>query len=146
MSVSQPSGLKFEDLFVGQFAESSNVVTEAVVVAFAEVSGDKNPVHLDASYAAGTPFKERIAHGMLSAAYISAMIGMHLPGPGAIYVSQTLGFRRPVKLGATVTTRVEITALDAEKARATFATICSVDGKTVLEGEAVIMVPRREAG
>lgn len=137
------AGLFFEDLSIGQSAESANAVTEAVVAAFADVSGDRNPVHLDPAFAAGTPFKERIAHGMLSAAYISALIGMHLPGPGAIYVSQTLQFRRPVKLGATVTTRVEIKALDAEKARATLACVCAVDGKPVLEGEAVIMVPRR---
>jgi len=137
------SGLCFEDLTLGQSAEQDSLVTEGVVAAFADVSGDANPVHLDAAYAATTPFKERIAHGMLSAAYISALIGMRLPGPGAIYVSQTLSFRRPVKLGATVRTRVEVTALDAEKARATLACVCSVDGKPVVEGEAVIMVPRR---
>lgn len=139
------SGLCFEDLSLGMTAESETVVTEAVVQAFADVSGDSNPVHLDAAYAATTPFKERIAHGMLSAAYISALIGMKLPGPGSIYVSQTLSFRRPVKLGATVRTRVEIAALDAEKARATLACTCSVDGRNVVEGEAVIMVPRRGA-
>ncbi|MBI1186812.1 MAG: (R)-hydratase [Alphaproteobacteria bacterium] len=139
------SGLCFEDLSVGMAAESEVVVTESVVQAFADVSGDANPVHLDADYAASTPFKERIAHGMLSAAYISALIGMKLPGPGAIYVSQTLSFRRPVKLGAAVRTRVEVAALDAEKARATLACVCSVDGKSVVEGEAVIMVPRRGA-
>ncbi|NWG52397.1 MAG: MaoC family dehydratase [Hydrogenophilaceae bacterium] len=138
-------GLCFEDLSLGMAAESEAVVTEAVVQAFAEVSGDANPVHLDAAYAATTPFKERIAHGMLSAAYISALIGMKLPGPGSIYVSQTMAFRRPVKLGARVRTRVEIAALDAEKARATLACVCSVDGKSVVEGEAVIMVPRRGA-
>lgn len=139
------TGLFFEDLHIGQSAGSENVVTEAVVAAFADVSGDRNPVHLDPAFAATTPFKERIAHGMLSAAYISALIGMSLPGPGAIYVSQTLQFRRPVKLGATVATRVEIKAMDPEKARITLACTCSVDGKSVLEGEAIIMVPRRGA-
>ncbi len=136
-------GLYFEDLNIGQSAERVNEVTEAVVRQFADVSGDHNPVHLDAAFAAQTPFKERIAHGMLSAGYISAVIGNDLPGPGAIYVSQTLSFRRPVKLGARVTTRVEIVALDGEKARATLACVCSVDGKAVLEGEAIIMVPRK---
>jgi 3-hydroxybutyryl-CoA dehydratase len=139
------TGLCFEDLSLGMAAESEAVVSDAVVQAFADVSGDANPVHLDAAYAATTPFKERIAHGMLSAAYISALIGMKLPGPGSIYVSQTLSFRRPVKLGAAVRTRVEVAALDAEKARATLACVCSVDGKSVVEGEAVIMVPRRGA-
>ncbi len=135
-------GHSFETLKIGQFAERTNEVTDAVIRQFADVSGDSNPVHLDAAGAATTMFKERIAHGMLSAAYISAVIGMDLPGPGSIYISQTLSFRRPVKLGAKVTTRVEITALDPEKARATLACTCTVDGKAVLEGEAIIMVPR----
>ncbi len=138
-------GLKFEELAVGQHVQSESEVSEAVIAAFADVSGDFNPVHLDEAFAASTPFKGRIAHGMLSAAYISALIGTRLPGPGAIYVSQTLNFRRPVRIGAHVLTRVEITALDAEKARATIATTCSVDGKTVLEGEAIVLVPRRSA-
>lgn len=137
------SGLFFEDLSIGQAAERTNTVTEDVITAFANVSGDRNPVHLDAAFAATTPFKERIAHGMLSAAYISAVIGMDLPGPGAIYVSQTLSFRRPVKIGAIVVTRCEVKSLDAEKARATLACTCTVDGKSVVEGEAVVMAPRK---
>jgi 3-hydroxybutyryl-CoA dehydratase len=137
------AGLYFEDLKLGLAAERSDVVTESVIAAFADVSGDRNPVHLDAAFAAATPFKERIAHGMLSAAYISAVIGMELPGPGAIYVSQTLSFRRPVKIGVTVRTRCEVKALDPEKARATLWCVCSVDGKSVVEGEAVVMAPRK---
>jgi 3-hydroxybutyryl-CoA dehydratase len=137
------TGLFFEDLTVGQAAELSRVVTDADIRGFAAVSGDDNPVHLDEQYAATTPFKERIAHGILTASYISALIGTRLPGPGAIYVSQTLSFRRPVKLGDDVLARVEITALDAAKARVTFACLCSVGGKTVLEGEAVAIAPRR---
>lgn len=137
------TGLFFEDLSIGQAAERTNTVTEDVIVAFANVSGDRNPVHLDAAFAATTPFKERIAHGMLSAAYISAVIGMDLPGPGAIYVSQTLSFRRPVKIGAVVVTRCEVKSLDAEKARATLTCVCTVDGKSVVEGEAVVMAPRK---
>ena len=88
-------------------------------------------------------FKERIAHGILTASFISALIGTKLPGYGAIYISQTLSFRRPVKLGDEVLARVEVKALDAEKARVTLACICSVGGKSVLEGEAVAMAPRR---
>jgi 3-hydroxybutyryl-CoA dehydratase len=139
------TGRTFEDLQVGMSAERARTVAEADVVAFAEVSGDHNPVHLDEAYAATTPFGTRIAHGMLSAGYISALIASELPGPGAIYLNQTLSFRRPVKLGDEVTTRVEVTALDAEKARATLRTTCSVGGKAVIEGEAIIMVPRRAA-
>lgn len=137
------SGFSFEDLKIGQTAERVTEVTDAIIRQFADVSGDKNPVHLDADFAAGTQFKERIAHGMLSAAFISAVIGMDLPGPGAIYINQTLSFRRPVKLGARVTTRVVVTALDAERGRATLSTICAVDGKSVVEGEAIVMVPRK---
>lgn len=138
-------GLFFEDLSIGQSAEATRTVGEADIVAFAAVSGDHNPVHLDAAFAATTPFKERIAHGMLSASYISALIASRLPGPGAIYISQTLAFKRPVKINDAVTTRVEITELNTEKARATLACTCSVNGKTVLDGEAVVMAPRRPA-
>jgi 3-hydroxybutyryl-CoA dehydratase len=138
-------GLFFEDLSLGQSAEMTRTVREADIAAFAAVSGDDNPVHLDAAFAATTPFKERIAHGMLSASYISAVIGTQLPGPGAIYVSQTLSFKRPVKIADAVTTRVELSGLNGEKARATFQCVCLVNGKPVLEGEAVVMVPRRPA-
>jgi 3-hydroxybutyryl-CoA dehydratase len=102
-------------------------------------------VHIDAQYAAGTMFKERIAHGMLSAAYISAVFGMKLPGPGAIYISQTLNFKAPVKIGDTVVTTVKVIELIAEKKRARFETVCSVNGKAVVQGEAVLMVPARPA-
>lgn len=134
----------FEDLSVGQEASMSKTVTEADIVAFANVSGDKNPVHLDAAYAATTMFKERIAHGMLSAAYISAVFGMQLPGPGSIYISQSLGFKAPVKIGDTVVTTVKILEL-MEKGRVRFETVCSVGGKPVLAGEAVLMVPKKPA-
>ena len=133
----------FEDLHIGQEASISNTVTEADIVKFAEVSGDKNPVHLDAGYAAGTMFKERIAHGMLSAAYISAVFGMQLPGPGAIYISQTLNFKAPVKIGDTVVTTVKVAELVPEKKRAKFECVCTVNGKPVVQGEAVLMVPTR---
>jgi 3-hydroxybutyryl-CoA dehydratase len=108
-------GVFFEDLSLGQEASLSNTVSEADIVAFADVSGDRNPVHLDADYAATTMFKERIAHGMLSAAYISAVFGMKLPGPGAIYISQTLKFKAPVKIGDTVVTTVRVAELGSLK-------------------------------
>jgi 3-hydroxybutyryl-CoA dehydratase len=138
-------GVYFEDLSVGQEASLSNTVTEATIAAFADVSGDKNPVHMDADYAATTIFKGRIAHGMLSAAYISAVFGMKLPGPGAIYVSQTLFFKAPVRIGDEVVTTVKVAELIPEKKRAKFACVCSVNGKPVVEGEAVLMVPGRPA-
>lgn len=136
-------GLFLEDLSVGQSAELTRTVDEAAIVKFAEVTGDNNPVHLDEAYAASTPFKTRIAHGMLSAGYISAVIGTRLPGPGAIYMSQQLSFRRPVKIGDEVTARATITAIDTDKARVTIETVCEVGGKAVLTGEALIMVPRK---
>ena len=138
-------GVFFEDLSVGQEASLSKTVTEADIAGFAEISGDKNPVHLDAQYAAGTMFKERIAHGMLSAAYISAVFGMKLPGPGAIYISQTLNFKAPVKIDDTVVTTVKVVELVPEKRRARFECACSVNGKPVVQGEAVLMVPARPA-
>ena len=136
-------GFYFDELSVGQKAEMSRVVGAADIEAFAEVSGDLNPVHLDEAYAKTTTFGERIAHGMLGASYISAILGTRLPGPGVIYLSQSLRFRRPVKIGDLVVARATITALDADKSRATLATVCEVAGKSVIEGEAVVIVPKR---
>jgi 3-hydroxybutyryl-CoA dehydratase len=135
----------FEDLKVGQEASKTHTVTEADIVAFANVSGDHNPVHIDAAYAAKTMFKERIAHGMLSAGYISAVFGMQLPGPGAIYMSQSLSFRGPVKIGDTVVTTVKIIELVPDKKRAKFECTCVVNDKPVLMGEALLMVPSKPA-
>ncbi len=138
-------GVFFEDLSVGQEASLSNTVSGANIVAFAEISGDRNPVHLDADYVAATMFKERIAHGMLSAAYISAVFGMKLPGPGDIYMSQTLKFKAPVKIGDTVVTTVKVAELMPEKRRARFECVCTVNDKPVVENEAMLMVPARPA-
>jgi len=138
-------GAYLEDLEVGQTAELRRTVAASDLDAFAAVTGDTNPVHLDEAYAAATPFKGRIAHGMLSAGYISAVLGTRLPGPGAVYVSQSLSFRRPVRIGDEVTAEVKVTAIDAARGRVTFATNCVVAGKTVVEGEAVVIVPRRPA-
>lgn len=135
----------FEDLAVGQEATLSRTVGEADIVAYAALSGDYNPVHIDPVYAAQTIFKERIAHGMLSAGYISAIFGMQLPGPGAIYISQTLVFKAPVKIDDVVVTTVKLVELVPEKKRARFETVCAVGGKPVLTGEAVLMVPSRPA-
>ena len=137
------NGLFLEDLSPGQSAEISHVVTDADIRAFAAVTGDENPVHLDEAYAAQTRFKGRIAHGMLAAGFISAAIGTRLPGPGAIYISQSMRFRAPVRIGDEVITRVTVTDIDQERARVTLATVCEVAGKPVVEGEAVVLAPRR---
>ncbi len=139
-------GLYFEDLAPGMEASYAKTLTAADVDEFAALSGDFNPVHVNDEFAATTMFKKRIVHGFLTGSLISTVLGTKLPGPGAIYLSQTMKFRAPVYLGDTVTATVKIESLDAEKARAVFATTCSVDGKPVLTGEAVIMVSRRQAG
>ena len=136
-------GYKFEDLSVGQSAAYARTVTEADILMFAGVSGDYNPVHTDEIFATKVAFGGRIAHGMLSAGFISTVLGTKLPGPGTIYLSQTLKFKAPVKIGDTVVTRCTIKELNAEKRKVKFDTICTVRGKAVVEGEADIMVPAR---
>lgn len=133
----------FEDLHVGMEATLRHVVKESDVSHFADVSGDRNPVHLDPEYAAKTMFGGCITHGMLTASYISAVFGMELPGPGAIYVSQSLNFKGPVRVGDTVLTKVIIAQLFPAKRRAMFDCECTVSGKPVLTGEAILMVPTR---
>ena len=138
------TGIAFEDLQLGQSASLGKTITEADILMFAAVSTDTNPVHLDAEAAAQSVFKERVAHGMLSAGLISAVLGTRLPGAGTIYMGQTLRFRAPVRIGDTVTATAEVTGLDAEKKRATLKTTCTVKGKVVIEGEATVM-PRSRA-
>ena len=137
-------GFAFEDLEVGQTASIGKTISEADILLFAAVSLDTNPVHVNAEAAAATPFKERIAHGMLSAGLISAVLGTKLPGAGTIYLGQTLQFRAPVRIGDTVTATAEIIALDPAKKRATLRTTCTVNGKAVITGEATVM-PRSRA-
>jgi 3-hydroxybutyryl-CoA dehydratase len=136
-------GLYFEDLSIGQSAELTRTASDAVVQAFAEITGDTNPVHLDETFAARTNFGGRVAHGMLAAAYISAVVGTRLPGPGSVYLTQSLRFRRPVRIGDEVTAKATVKALDERNGRVTLATVCSVRGKAVMDGEAVVMPPRR---
>ena len=137
--------LAFEDLQIGQAASLERAIREVDVLDFAKISGDFNPVHVDEAFAASTRFHGRIAHGMLIASLISALLAGKLPGPGAIYVSQSLQFRRPVRLGDHVEARVEIIGLDAKSARVSLSCRCAVAGRTVLEGEAVCIAPRRAA-
>ncbi len=145
MTIMQRQTYCFEDLELGMEASFQRTVSGGDILAFADVSGDKNPVHLDDDYAGRTMFKGRIAHGMLTASYISAVFGMEMPGPGAIYISQTLNFRAPVRIGDVVTAKIKVVELIAGKRRARFECQCLVAGKPVLEGEAVLMVPARTA-
>jgi 3-hydroxybutyryl-CoA dehydratase len=132
-----------EDLEVGMEAAHERVVTGGDIEAFAELSGDNNPVHLDADFAAKSPFKARIAHGMLTASFISTILGTKLPGYGCIYLSQTLRFKAPVRIGDTVRALARISSLDRAKRRAHLDCSVSVGDKVVLEGEALVLVPSR---
>lgn len=134
-------GLTIAELQPGMTAELSHTVSEADIVDFARVTGDTNPVHMDEGYAAKTMFKGRIAHGMLSAGYISAVLGTKLPGPGAVYMSQTMMFKAPVRIGDTVVTRVTVKEVITDKKRVRLETVCLVADKPVVEGEALLMVP-----
>ena len=138
-------GYFIEDLTVGQTESFAKTVTDADITLYAGISGDTNPVHLDDEFAAESMFKGRIAHGMLSAAFISAVLGARMPGPGAIYISQTLRFKAPVRPGDTVTAVAEVTDINLEKRRVTLKTTCLVKGKPVVEGEAMVMSPSRNA-
>lgn len=133
--------LYFEDLSVGMTETLKKTIASSDVVGFAEVTGDRNPIHLSEHFAAQTPFGTRIAHGLYTASLISAVLGTRLPGPGAIYISQTLNFRAPVKIGDTVEVKVTVAELVPEKFRARLACACSVDGEAVLDGEAWVKVP-----
>lgn len=133
--------MKFAELFVGQSVERTREMTESLVNAYAELTGDFSPVHVDEAAAAKTRFGTRIAHGMLSAGILSATFGMDLPGPGSIWVAQALKFKAPVKIGDTITWRVTVKELVAEKKRAVLSTVCrNQRGETVIEGEGTILL------
>lgn len=130
-------------LTVGFTAERRRIIDDRDIAKFAEATGDNNPVHLDESFAAQTPFKGRIAHGMLVASSISAALAEQLPGPGTIYLSQSLRFLKPVRIGDEITTRVEVVEV-LEKGRVRLLTTCSNQaGELVIEGEALVLAPRR---
>ena len=134
--------MRFEEIAVGQAAETSKTVTETDVVLYAGITGDFNPAHVDEVAASAGMFGGRIAHGMLSAGFISAVLAMKLPGPGAIYLSQSLRFTKPVRIGDTVTARVEVAEVIAAKRRLRLATtVANQHGETVIEGEALVMLP-----
>ncbi len=142
----QIHGYFFEDLAVGMSAFYSRTVTEADIVLFAGVSGDFNPLHLNQEYAEKTRFGSRIAHGMLTASFISTVVGTKLPGPGAVYIKQDLRFTAPVKVQDTVTAVAEIVELEEKRRRCKLSTRCVVRGQDVVVGEALLMVPSRTKG
>ena len=137
------AGYFLEDLAVGMSASFSKTLTDADIVMFSGVSGDTNPVHLDEEYAKDTIFEGRISHGMLSAGFISAVLGTKLPGPGCIYISQDLKFKAPVRPGDTVTARVTVLEIILEKRRVVMQTQCTVGDTMVIDGQATVMVPTR---
>lgn len=145
MDASAIQGYFIEDLTLGMEAEFERTVTGNDIEVFADVTGDANPIHLNEDYAATTMFRSTIAHGMLTAGFISAVLGTKLPGPGAIYLSQSLRFKAPVKPGDKVVARARITELKPERRRVTLACECSVGDTVVLDGEAELMVPTRAA-
>ncbi|MDO8449106.1 MAG: MaoC family dehydratase [Rhodoferax sp.] len=134
------NGHDIEDLRVGMSATFSKTITEADIVLFAGVSGDSNAIHINEEYAATTPFKGRIAHGMLSASVISAAVANRLPGPGAIYLNQQLNFLAPVRPGDTVHATVKVREVVADRGRVVLETTCRVKGVMVIDGEALVKV------
>lgn len=135
------SSINFEELHIDQQIEMTRSVSKHDVQEFARITGDTNPVHLDEDYAATTSFGQTIAHGMLTAGFISAAIGTQLPGPGCIYLEQHLKFKAPVYIDSTVTTRITITDINVRRRRLTLKTECFSQDKLVVTGEATIMIP-----
>lgn len=139
------SAYYLDDLSIDQTASHVFTVDDAAIRAFADVSTDHNPVHVDEDFAAKSPFRGRIAHGMLLGAYISATLATDLPGRGSIYVSQTLDFKRAVRPGDEVTIEVTIKAIDLKSGHVTLSTLAKVRNKTMLSGTAVVIAPKRPA-
>lgn len=142
------NGYDIEDLHVGMSASFSKTITEADIILFAGASGDNNAIHINEEFAQTTPFKGRIAHGFLTASTISAAVANRLPGPGSIYMSQQMNFVGPVRPGDTVQAMVRVKEVNTAKSRVLLETVCSVDGRPVVEGEALIRTTskaRREA-
>jgi 3-hydroxybutyryl-CoA dehydratase len=137
------NGYDVEDLSIGMSAETTKTITDADIVLFAGVSTDFNAVHMDEEYARTTPFGGRIAHGMLSASLLSSVLGNQLPGPGVIYLSQSLRFRAPVRIGDTVHARVTVKEVIVEKSRVVLDTVCTVLDKVVIDGEAMVLATSR---
>jgi len=138
--------IPFEDIYPGMTVSYSQTITDADIKAYAGLSGDHNPVHVSSEYAASSRFGKRIAHGLMSAGFFSALFGMRLPGPGCVYVSQSLNFKRPVYIDDTVTATVKVNSVDAAQRRVFFETLCTVGGRVVISGEAEIYIPKSKRG
>jgi 3-hydroxybutyryl-CoA dehydratase len=137
---------KYSDIKMGQSAEVTHTITKEDIQTFGDLSGDYNPLHFDEEWAKKTMFGGRIAHGILTASFISTAIGMHLPGPGTIYMSQSMRFLGPVRIGDTITARVEVITLNDEKERVTLKTICTnQDGKVIMDGEALVTLMKMDS-
>ena len=143
-NILQKGTICVEDLEIGMSRMLERKITQSDILLFSKVSGDENPVHLDEEYAQQTIFGRRIAHGMLTASLISAVIAEQLPGHGTVYLSQTLKFVRPVLPGQFVTTTVLVTHIEYSNRRVTLDCACKVDEKTVLAGEALVLAPSRK--
>jgi len=144
MIQAHPSGgYILEELAVGMTAEKRIIVTEQRIDQFAAASDDFNPVHMDEAFAARTAYRGRIAHGLLSASFGSAVVGTILPGAGAIYLGQTLNFHKPVRIGDVATARVTVAAIDEAAARVVLRCEVEVGGEVVMDGDATVRVPRR---
>lgn len=142
------NGYDIEDIAIGMSAEIAKTITDADIVLFASVSMDSNAIHMDEEFGRTTMFGGRIAHGMLTASLLSSVLGNRLPGSGTIYLSQSLRFRAPVRPGDTVHAKVTVREVIAEKCRVVLDTVCTVGGKVVIDGEALVMVTshaKREA-
>lgn len=137
------NGYDIEDLDIGMTASFAKTITEADIILFAGASGDNNAMHINDEFARGTMFGGRIAHGLLTASVISAAVANRLPGPGTVYISQSLNFRAPVRPGETVHAIIRVKDLNRERCRAVLETICKVNGTVVIEGEAVVKATSR---
>ena len=133
--------IPLEEIEIGMEVSYTQTITDTDVKAFSGISGDKNPVHMDDEYAKNSRYKKRIAHGMLSASFFSALFGTKIPGEGCVYVAQSLRFKRPVYLDDTVVASVTVTNVELKKKRVFFQTVCKVNNKIVIDGEAELYVP-----
>lgn len=133
--------IPIDQIKIGMNVSYSQTITDADIKAFAGISGDRNPLHLDEEYAQNSRYKKRVAHGLMTASYFSALFGTKIPGEGCVYISQSLQFKRPVYIGDTVTALVEVTKIDMDNKRVRFRTTCKVKNKIVTDGEAEIFIP-----
>ena len=136
--------MEINEIEIGMSESYSQTISESDVKAYAGISGDRNPVHMDEEYAEKSRYKKRIAHGMISSSLFSALFGTKLPGPGCVYVNQSLNFKRPVYIGDTVTAIITVTKIDEIKSRVYFDTVCKVKNKTVIDGKAELYIPENK--